>query len=336
MQEKISTTAYFRILKDLPFVKDVQVDPAGPRDPDDLRILIETPKRAVRFHVTIKQSNLTRSIAEIMISRMGPPGKRNWLVFAPYIGKNLARFLWDHGISSVDKGGNCRLRIDDDHIAVIEGQSELRTPPAERGLRIAGFQVIFALLAKPALLTGPLLPLANAAGVGISTTSNILLRLRRDGLVASAGQGGILAPGRLLEWWVHGYETAVRSKLVIGRYRAHDDNGETLEARVQDIFASGDKWGFGGSSAAHRLVGSPRGPVVTVHVSGDPKPVLGRLGAVEDRAGNLLVLGTPGPIGLEGPEPHVAHPLLVYSELLTQGDDPAREAARLIKDRFLS
>jgi hypothetical protein len=48
------------------------------------------------------------------------------------------------------------------------------------------------------------------------------------------------------------------------------------------------------------------------------------------------MLGVPGPLGLEGPAPHVAHPLLVYTELLVEGDERAREAAEEIHSRYLA
>jgi hypothetical protein len=60
-----------------------------------------------------------------------------------------------------------------------------------------------------------------------------------------------------------------------------------------------------------------------------------QLNLLPAKDGPVVVLGVPGPLGLEGPAPHVAHPLLVYTELLVEGDERAREAAEEIRSRYL-
>ena len=51
--------------------------------------------------------------------------------------------------------------------------------------------------------------------------------------------------------------------------------------------------------------------------------------------GNLTILRTPGIVAFEGSEPHLAHPLLVYSEMLASPEPRMREAAQEIRERFL-
>ena len=73
----------------------------------------------------------------------------------------------------------------------------------------------------------------------------------------------------------------------------------------------------------------------SVHVA-DRMPDLPRkLRALPDPEGRLLVLRTPIPLAFEGTGPLLAHPLLVYAELLSSNDDRAHEAAREVRHRFL-
>jgi hypothetical protein len=51
--------------------------------------------------------------------------------------------------------------------------------------------------------------------------------------------------------------------------------------------------------------------------------------------GPLVLLEAPTTLALGGPEEHVAHPLLIYTELITARDERAREAAEELRERFL-
>jgi hypothetical protein len=60
-----------------------------------------------------------------------------------------------------------------------------------------------------------------------------------------------------------------------------------------------------------------------------------QLNLLPAKDGPVVILGIPGPLALEGPAPHVAHPLLVFTELVVEGDERALEAAAEIRSRFL-
>jgi hypothetical protein len=56
---------------------------------------------------------------------------------------------------------------------------------------------------------------------------------------------------------------------------------------------------------------------------------------VSSLSGSLVFIAPPSPKALVGPAPRVAHPLLVYAELLAAGHERAAEAAREIRERYL-
>jgi len=102
-------------------------------------------------------------------------------------------------------------------------------------------------------------------------------------------------------------------------------------------FGLGDdlNWAWGGATAGYRLTQHYRGPTTTLHVAAPPTTMQRQLNLLPAKDGPIVVLGVPGPLGLEGPSPHIAHPLLVYTELLVEGDERALEAAAEIRTRFL-
>jgi hypothetical protein len=82
------------------------------------------------------------------------------------------------------------------------------------------------------------------------------------------------------------------------------------------------------------MTGYFHGEKTVVHVADPPADLQRRLRAVPASDGPLVVLRSPGPKGLEGSTPNTAHPLLVYTELLTDGSERARDAAQELADRY--
>lgn len=61
-----------------------------------------------------------------------------------------------------------------------------------------------------------------------------------------------------------------------------------------------------------------------------------RLRFVKDESGPISVARTPGRLALRSPQPKCVHPLLVYADLLAEGDDRARDAARELYEQFMA
>jgi hypothetical protein len=200
---------------------------------------------------------------------------------------------------------------------------------------VPGQQVLFALLVQPDLLNAPLRMLAQVAGVATATAANRLTQLREEGLLHEADQERRLTePHRLLELWLKGYETLVRPRLLIGRYRIQETDPEALERQIERALGDEVLWAFGGGAAAYRLTGYYRGPETVVHVQPGAFDLARRLRALRADDGPLILLRAPGPIAFEGAEPRTVAPLLVYTELLFAGDKRAREAAIEIQRKY--
>jgi hypothetical protein len=197
--------------------------------------------------------------------------------------------------------------------------------------------VLFALLADPSRIAVTVRALAEIAGVSRQPAVSLRERLVELGYAAKGPRGFVWTPDgvrRAMDMWLAGYVTAVRPKLRVGTYRTEDADPSALEARVAPILDRTCTWRWGGGAAAHRLTKYYRGDRTVVHVANPPPNLVKHLRAVPDPAGPLIVLRSPGPAGLRGKTPDTAHPLLVYTELLADGSERARDAAKQLADRY--
>jgi hypothetical protein len=128
----------------------------------------------------------------------------------------------------------------------------------------------------------------------------------------------------------------LRPGLLIGRYDPGSSDPEAAEARIEKALGDRVPWAYGGTAAGHRLTRYYRGEETVVHVTaGTADQAKRQLKALPRQDGNLLLVEAPAPLALRGPVPRVAHPLLVYAEMLTATSPRAAEAAREVRERFL-
>lgn len=199
-----------------------------------------------------------------------------------------------------------------------------------KGIRAPGYQVLFALLAKPDLINSPLRAIAREAGTSRQAVSDMRRRLVADGIVLH-GSGRYIwdkhKKRKALDRWLNGYLDVVRPRILVGRYRTSDQTPADLECRIESVLDLGDQAWFGGAAAGHRLTGYYRGPLTVLHVAIPVVDVKRELRAVDDLDGPLLLATLPGPVALDGTAPGTVHPLLVYSEMMAEGEERATEAA---------
>jgi hypothetical protein len=329
-------------LRELPFVKEAMLLPPPGRNVDafpptgDGRVRIVTPNATKEFVIEAKRTHLTQTIVDGILAHATRIERKPWILFAPHVGRPLARYLDEQGANFVDLTGNCRLQIDRRHIAKIEGRPPERRPRQGRGTGVPGQQILFALLVQPDLLNVPVRTLAKAAGVAPATAADRIAQLRREGLIhESDHEKRLTMPHRLLDLWIKGYETVVRPKLLIGRYRAQETDPEAFERLIEETLDDEVTWAFGGGAAAHRLTGYYRGPDTVVHLQQPGFDVAKRLRALRADDGPLILVRAPGPLAFKGAKPRTVAPLLVYTELLFAGDKRAREAAGEIERKYL-
>lgn len=320
-----------RHLSELAFVEGVTRSRAG--------LELETPGGRFSLLLAPRLHDLGRILAERAAQELvARAGTAIPVIVAPRIGPEVGRVIRDAGAGYVDARGNLDLVLGPGYVAKIQGRSG--DVPAARGrsLGLAGYRVLFTLLARPNDVWSSARVLAEAAGVSRQPARDAVRRLQTDASMVRTSRGyQLLAQhyDRVLEAWLGGYLHVVQPKLelaVLRRPETAPDDVERAVAPLLDRASPG--WRYGGTAAGFRLTGHYRGPSTVVHLVDAPAHLPRALGARPDPLGNLVVMAVPSAAAMESARDDIVHPLLIYTELMASGDERARESARELAPLF--
>ncbi len=301
----------------------------------ELQVVAHPRTKRERFLVRTSRTHLSYALASGFIEQ-ARRHKGNWILFVPYVPSKIGQHLAEHNLSYADTVGNCHIEFASGRglLGHIEGKKPARDVTTKSAGRVPSHQLVFAVLAKPALLREPIRQIAVAAGIGKTAAADQLLRLERRGLIHRK-RGVIVDQRALLDRWLSAYAEVVRPAWLVGRYRPQARDPEAVERMVEAAWNK-RSWVYGGSAAGWRMTEYYRGEGTVLHVDALPDDALRQLRVIPDRAaGPLTILRTPGTIAYEGTAARLAHPLLVYTEMMASTDSRAREAAAEIRERFL-
>ena len=253
------------------------------------------------------------------------------LLVTDHVTPPLADALRAEGVEFVDAAGNVFLN-QPPLLVFVKGQRPAgQRPPAERGraFQATGLQVLFALLARPELVTRPYREIAADAGVAHGTVGEVMAELPGLGYLADVGGRRRLINGeRLLDQWTEAYARTLRPRLLLGRFRGDIGALYTRTAEwPKDLLV-------GGELAAARLTRHLRPGTATFSAQAiDPKVVL-NLRLKADAEGNVDFRRRFW--AFLGEKPHLTPTLLVYADLLAIGDARCLETAQLLRGQLIA
>lgn len=317
--------AYLTHLERLPFVRSVQIqDTRSINDPNSKALLLTTPQGELRAHLGWSRSNLSQPIIEHVLSvttSLDSP----YFFFAPSIGGETAKRLEEARINYVDLAGNSWVQLGDEYVAQIEGRKLSVKAPRERALRAPSLQVLFTLLAKPELINAPVRTIASEMGrISPQTVSDLRKRLVAEEWVTAAGRTHAWTPGgrgKALDRLLADYDRLAHH-LQLGRFRPRPMPLDDLEQALAERL-SGQSYSFGGGAGLQRRDGLYRGTRTIVYVEETIPSVSGLL--VPDERGEVIFARFPGDCARD--EKQELSPLLIYLDLMTEGEPRAREVA---------
>ena len=314
--------------------------------PGDAELTLKTGNKKYTFVVEVKRGILSAAALPSLENLLNQVGEdKSLLVAASQIGPSVAKLLRERNIGFMDAAGNAFIVGPGLHVW-ISGKSTGFKRVVTGLHRQSAVKVIFALLADPfldkdpgeALLNSSVRVLAKAADVAMGSIGNVLVNLRSMGfLLEDDDCRRLLERERLIELWATDYLARLRHRLIHHRYRmASPREWENLPPLPQDAW-------WGGEVAGARLTRHLRPEKVTIYARALPDEWVVRARLQPDPEGNVEVL-TPfwgddlAALWQRGPTIQTSkcvHPLLVYADLLANGEERSSETAKRIYDNYL-
>ena len=336
---------YLEPIRELQFVTalDWKLAPPGTGKCEiDAEITITTPRRKFRFAAEFKRTYMDRATLNMLIAQQAHVREKMKLplmLIARYIPTPMAERLVEAGINFVDSVGNLHVNLGGDYYVFAVGRKEIKPKIAERRTTAAMVQAAFVFLVDANAVRWPVRKLAEFAGIGKTAAAEARQRLTGTGVLHPTRTGLQIANRKALEEdFVGGYERILRPELLVGRFLALEHDPYLLLQNLKQWAVQNEVlWALTGAAAAFQLQRFYRGEDVAVFIGTAPERLARDLKLLPDRNGTFTLLrkfGTLFPWRVEGGLP-VAHPWLIYAELMHEGGPRAIEAATEIREKLL-
>ena len=335
-------------LEDLPGIQKVSIKtPVRFKDlpSADLSLVLETDVGQFTYFGAVKQrltpSKLDHWLLLTLPRVQRQRDERKPILFADYVSPGNAQRLREADVDYVDAAGNLLIHRPG-KLHLLKSGARPRPLAESRPARLfmpSGLQVLFVLLVEPTAAEMPYRELAVHSGVALGSIAVIMNELKGKGYLVRRAAGSRLVRRReLLERWVSGYSEQLRPKLLLGVFVAPEKDAGANWQHLRDVLRQRQiESAVTGGLGAYELTHHYRGEELTAFVSDWPKGVLQQLRWLPSPTGPITLLRQfcPAVTWSLGGEQQVAHPLLVYAELLHSGRERERETARMIYERYL-
>jgi len=341
---KPDLAGYLDHIRDLPFIRDLRLDwqtERGERQVDGI-VTLRTPRRTFTLGLEVKRTFLDRAATSGLIAehlRLQRERRLPLLLAARYVPRPTGERLVEAGVNFVDRAGNIHLRLGEDHNILVLGRRAVQPAPMARRPSPALIQLLFVLLADAASAAWPVRALAEAAGIGRTAAAAARQRLVAEKVLQyQRGTYHVADRKRLADQFVDGYNGILRSHLVIGHFRAPERSPELLLKHFSRLAKRTDLvWAVTGGQAAYALQHFYRDDQIQVFSTTPSSELMRELRLVPDREGPIVLLRAFSKYCAwrQVGDVWVAHPWLIYAELLHQGEPRALEAADQLREEYL-
>jgi hypothetical protein len=267
------------------------------------------------------------------------------LLLADYVNPLLADQLKSAGVNFIDTAGNLFLKRAPELYLYVEGKK----PPVSqkdkptRLFQPSGLTLLFGLLIEPESVNLPYRHLASVNGIALGTVGWVKRDLKEQGYLEPIGKDRfrLIRRKELLERWVQGYASRLRPKLFVGEYRDLTNNLDAVVKTFRRHMLEQEmSWCATGGFGADDIIHHYQGNTLTLFVEfWRQDEALKCLKWLPVSGGPITILKSFSPrvFQMSGSQQRtpVAHPLLIYAELLHHGTDRDLETARLIYKKYL-
>jgi hypothetical protein len=313
----------------------------------DAKLDLRTNAGQLVYFVEVKRAVTAPGLEHLILQleRYAHGTKAEPLLFSNYISPNLAERLIGAGVNFADAAGNVYLNWPGKLHIQIQGRKpkQIAEAKSERLSQPSGLKVLYALLTQASEDLGAYRDIAKASGVALGSIAWMVRELKAKGYLVQRGrdQWRLTQKRKLLDLWVGGYGARLRPNLLIGRYQPGEVNLEqTARVLRSELENKKISWALTGGFAADILTRHFLGEQLGFFAEEWPVDLTRRLKWLPSEHGPVTVLRKFSPLvtfNLKVPNSRpVAHPLLVYAELIFQGRERELETAKILYDRYLS
>lgn len=337
---------YLEHVRALPFVRALEVRPELGQDKGrrlDAVLRLRTPRGTYQVALEVKRTFLDRTLTHALIAQqqtLERQHRRALFLVARYIPRPTGERLAEAGINFVDRVGNIHLNLGRNYHVLILGRREEGLVATARRPGSALIQTCFVLLAEPQAVTWPVRKLAEAAGIGKTVAALARRRLLQAGTIRRLRTGlyQLVDLKTVQEEFLVGYGQILRPHILIGTFRPQQSDPDLFVQQL--VFTAKERninWALTGGPGAYALKRFYRGQQTPIFVEQATQDFLRELKLLPDSRGPVTLLQAfAKTVFWRGVvDPPVAHPWLIYAELMHQGDRRALDAAEEIREDYL-
>jgi hypothetical protein len=313
----------------------------------DATLVLRTNAGQLVYVVEIKRTVTPAGLPHLLqqLARYSQGRKAKPLLLTNYISANLAERLIEAGVNFADAAGNVYLNWPGKLHIQIQGKksTQIAEAKSERLAQPSGLRILYVLLTQPPRNWGTYRGIATAAGVALGSIARVMRELKDKGYVIEErrDEWRLIQKRKLLDIWVEGYGARLRPSLLIGRYQPSEEHLErTLQTLQNELGSKKISWTLTGGFAADALTHHYRGEQLVFYAQEWHLEITRRLKWLPAERGPVTVLRNFSPlVGFhlesQAAQP-IAHPLLVYAELIFQGRERELETAKILYDKYLA
>jgi len=266
-----------------------------------------------------------------------PTLRRQMQLFEPFIlvcnflEPSVRLKLRQEKISYVDTSGNLYLTSDDGLYVLIEGKkrSNLSLPKASRMFKKAGLKVLFQLLLHPEYINKPYRFIGEQAMVTIDTVGKVLRGLLVEKYIYRKNEKEYQWANRrqLFFDWVREYNRTLKPKLEQRRYKilGNDKPWSKVQVSKNAIWS--------GAVAAELMDNYLIPSSAVIYVEGEFSDEMKTMQVLPYSKGDLTMLQK---FWKQSTETNIADPILMYADLIAEGNPRYDEAAERIFKKYIN
>lgn len=303
----------------------------GPNMMVDKHIRLTIGENQIQYFAEIKNS-FTRANIGLMLQRRNMlPGPL--LLVTNHVNDAMAECLKENKIEFIDTTGN--VFINQPHIYIyVKGnrlKDKYQNTPLGRAFQPTGLKAVFIFLCNPKIINKNYRTIAHAAGISLGNIGLIMNDLKAQGFILDIGRHGckLIQKQRLLDRFVEEYPKKLRRQLLLGKFRGDQDWWEKKETGFENAL-------WGGEVAAAKMVNYLKPQNITVYVKQqllNEFLLKNRLKRdVNGEAEILKLFWEPDNLAEQN---ELAHPILIYADLIATADQRNIEAAKVIYEQYV-